>query len=134
MPRASGQRPAILMIDDDEVLRGLACDFLVRAGYRVYQAGSGEEAIEIFSQHVEEIGLVITDMGLPGMGGGELLLKIRDMKPEINSIAISGFGGEEMQHQVQASKASAFIPKPFNREDLLKIVESYLLPEKHDLW
>ena len=122
----SRQASAILLIDDDDVLRGLAAEFLSEAGYKVYEAPSAEEAFDLFSVNSQEIALVITDMGLPGMGGGELLLKIREVKPEVKAVAISGFGGEDMLRQIRASSAEMFIPKPFTREDLLKVVGSFL--------
>lgn len=114
-----------MIVDDDDALRGLASEFLAEVGYKVYEARSGEEAIGLFSDYSDEIGLVITDMGLPGMGGDELILRVREINPKIMSIAISGFGGEDM---VRASEANLFIPKPFSREVLLKAVASYLPP------
>lgn len=121
-----GKHSGILLIDDDELLRGLAAEFLAEAGYNVFVAGSGEEGLKLFSANPHEITLVITDMGLPGMGGGEVLMKIREIKPQIKTVAISGFGGEDMLEQIRASDAGFFIPKPFSREDLLKVVDSYL--------
>jgi DNA-binding NtrC family response regulator len=124
--QASEVGRAILVIDDDDLLLELAGEFLSEAGYRVYTAGSGEEALRVFSTKQREIGLVLTDMGLPGMSGGEVMLKIREINPSTKCIAMSGFGGEEMIQQVRKVSSGTFIPKPFTREILLKVVGSMI--------
>jgi CheY-like chemotaxis protein len=127
---ASGLRHAILVIDDDDLLLDIASAFLSDAGYKVYAARTGEEALELFSNNPEEIGLVITDMGLPGMGGDEVVMKIREINPSTKSIAMSGFGGEQMLSQVREVDFGTFIPKPFDRELLLKTVGAMIGPPK----
>jgi DNA-binding NtrC family response regulator len=128
--QASGVGCAILVIDDDELLLDLANEFLSDAGYRVFTAVTGEEALKLFSSNAQEIGLVITDMGLPGMSGDEVVLKIREINPSTKSIAMSGFGGEEMLRQVRRIDFGTFIPKPFDRELLLKAVGAIIGPPK----
>jgi CheY-like chemotaxis protein len=128
--QTSGVGCAILVIDDDELLLDLASEFLSDAGYQVYPARTGEEALELFSNNSKEIGLVITDMGLPGMGGDEVVMKIREINPSTKSIAMSGFGGEEMLNQVRRVDFVTFIPKPFDREQLLKAVGAVIGPPK----
>src|SRR3990172_3937465 len=107
--QGSKKRSAILVIDDDEQLCDLTAEFLSGSGYRVYKAGSGEEALRLFSSHPQEIRLVIADIGLVGMGGNEVLQKVRDIDPLIKTVAMSGFGGEEMLREVRASHADIFI-------------------------
>jgi len=121
---------AILIIDDDELLLELATEFLSDAGYRVFAATTGEAALEIFSKNSEEIGLVVTDMGLPGIGGGEVVKRIREISPSTKCIAMSGFGGEDMLRQVKRVDFDTFIPKPFDRELLLKAVGAVVPPPK----
>jgi len=126
----SGVGRAILVIDDDELLLDLTNEFLSDAGYQVYAARTGEEALELFSNNSKEIGLVITDMGLPGIGGDEVVMKIREINPSTKSIAMSGFGGEQMLSQVRKVDFGTFIPKPFDRELLLKAVDAIIGPPK----
>lgn len=121
---------AILVIDDDELLLELVKEFLAEAGYRVYAARTGEAALEIFSGNSKEIDLVITDMGLPGIGGDEVVMKIREINPSTKCIGMSGFGGEDMLRQVKRIDFGAFIPKPFDRELLLKSVGAMIGPPK----
>jgi two-component system NtrC family response regulator len=124
--QASGAGRAILVIDDDQFLLELLVEFLSEAGYTVYTAESGEEALNLFSNKPQEIGMVITDMGLPGMSGDEVVAKIREINPSTKSVAISGFGGEEMLQKVRKGAFVTFIPKPFEREALLKVVETLI--------
>ncbi|MGA9364263.1 MAG: response regulator [Bacteroidota bacterium] len=127
---ASNMGRAILIIDDDELLLELATEFLSDAGYRVFAATTGEAALEIFSTNSKEIGLVITDMGLPGIGGDEVVMKIRGINPSTKCIAMSGFGGEDMLRQVRRVDFDTFIPKPFDRELLLRAVGAVVPPPK----
>ena len=127
---AAGTGSAILVIDDDELLLELASEFLSDAGYRVFAARTGEEALENFSHNSNEIGLVVTDMGLPGIRGDEVVMKIREINPLTKYIAISGFGGEDMLRQVKSVNFDTFIPKPFDREMLLKAVGAVIAPPK----
>jgi two-component system cell cycle sensor histidine kinase/response regulator CckA len=115
----------VLVVDDDELLRSLAADILSEAGYTVYQAASGEDAIDVF-RTTPEIVLVITDMGLPGIGGDEVVRRVREINPETKSLAMSGFGGDEMLQKVKASEAAKFIAKPFDRGEFLKLVGSII--------
>jgi two-component system NtrC family response regulator len=126
MTQASGAGRAILVIDDDEFLLELLVEFLSEARYTVYTAESGEEALSLFSSKPQEIGMVITDMGLPGMSGDEVVAKIREINPATKSVAISGFGGEEMIQKVRRGAFVTFLPKPFEREALLKVVETLI--------
>jgi two-component system NtrC family response regulator len=124
--QASGTGRAILVIDDDQFLLELLVEFLSESGYTVYTAESGEEALSLFSTKPQEIGVVITDMGLPGMSGDEVVAKIREINPSTKCVAISGFGGQEMIQKVRKGAFVTFIPKPFEREALLRLVETLI--------
>ena len=126
--RTSKTRSGILLIDDDELLCDVASEFLVEAGYKVFTAGSGEEGLNVVSQNPGEIGLVISDMGLPGIGGAEVLKRIREVSPSMKLAAMSGFGGDAMLQQIKDANIGTFITKPFSRDDLLKLVDSFIGP------
>ena len=121
---------AVLVIDDDELLCEVTRRFLSDTGYSVYTAESGEEGLKHLSTRPDEIALVITDMGLPGLGGAELLEKIHNLNASIKIIAMSGYGGQEMLREIGGAWLSKFLPKPFSREELLKVVESFIGPPR----
>ncbi len=128
--QSSEKRSAILVIDDDELLCDLVAGFLSDTGYKVFTAASGEEGLELFSGHHQEIRLVIADMGLGGMDGNEVLQKVREANPLVKTVAMSGFGGEKMLREVRASHVDIFISKPFDPDNLLKVVNDFIGPPR----
>src|SRR5919107_1711471 len=79
-PRAQKNEPhreTILLVEDEPAVRQLFAQALSRSGYRVYEARNGQEAINVFDQHGEEIDLLLTDMRMPYMGGAELAEQLR---------------------------------------------------------
>lgn len=80
----------ILVIDDDEQVRGLMQQVLVRAGHDVTTAGGGQRGMELFRQ--ERADLIIADILMPGMDGIETILELRRCSPDVKIIAISGGG------------------------------------------
>ncbi|MES2693840.1 MAG: response regulator [Verrucomicrobiota bacterium] len=87
---ARGQGEAILLVDDEPVVRETLQFLLERAGYRVFAAGDGGSGIRLYDQHAAEIALLITDMMLPDMIGTEVVKTLRRRSPALPVIAISG--------------------------------------------
>ncbi len=113
----------ILIAEDEPQVRRLADRVLSNLGYRVLSAGNGTDALELAALHGETIALLITDMVMPGMGGGELSRRIRDCHPETKILLISGYS-EEL---VAAEHGDvAFLPKPFTPDELKAAVAKVL--------
>ena len=70
-------RETILLVEDEPAVRQLFAQALTRAGYRVYEARNGQEALKVFDQHGDSIDLLLTDMRMPFMGGAELAHQLR---------------------------------------------------------
>lgn len=118
------QTPAletILLVEDEPPVRQLFAHALTRAGYRVYEARHGQEAMRLFEEHGDEIQLLLTDMRMPFMGGGELSKELRAQKPSLKLLCISGYPGAD-----QESLGNDFLAKPFSRDDLLAKVREVL--------
>ncbi|HAP35511.1 MAG TPA: hypothetical protein DCQ28_06050 [Bacteroidetes bacterium] len=81
----------ILIVDDEEMLRDILCESLKDEGYTVLSAPDGIEALKIYVEKKDMISLVITDLGMPLMGGEELFVKLRAMNPNVKVIISSGF-------------------------------------------
>ena len=118
-PSGGGQKETILLVEDEPAVRQLFALALTRAGYRVYEARNGEEALEVFDQHGDTIDLLLTDMRMPYMGGAELTQHLRAKRRELKLICISGYPGE-------TEMPVDFLAKPFSRDDLLKKVREVL--------
>ena len=115
------QRETILLVEDEPAVRQLFSQALSRSGYKVYEARNGQEAIKVFDQHGDGIDLLLTDMRMPFMGGGELARQLRTRRRTLKLLCISGYaGGSELEF------SGDFLAKPFSRDELLAKVREIL--------
>ena len=118
---------SILIIDDDETIRGLLRAILEREGYRVLEAPDGDEGIKRFTETPTD--LVITDLVMPGKEGIETIRDLRQKFPDIKIIAVSGGGRIGPDSYLKMAKgvgALRTLNKPFDRTVLLKTVEEVI--------
>jgi CheY-like chemotaxis protein len=111
----------ILLVEDEPAVRQLYATALTRAGYRVYEARNGQEALKLFDQHGETVDLLLTDMRMPYMGGAELAQHLRGRRRTLKLLCISGYPGA-----VDPEMTTDFLAKPFSRDELLKKVREVL--------
>jgi len=116
----------ILLVEDNDMVRGLAHTVLVAQHHTVLLARTGEEALEMVHQREDSISLLITDMVMPGMGGLQLATQLRKLQPTIKIILTSGYSdcGEGLLEKLDAQ--TAFIPKPYTPDSLIKAVGTAL--------
>lgn len=114
-------RETILLVEDEPAVRQLFAQALTRAGYRVYEARNGQEALKVFDQHGESIDLLLTDMRMPFMGGAELANQLRARRSTLKLLCVSGYANGP-----DAGLTSDFLAKPFSRDDLLNKVREVL--------
>jgi two-component system cell cycle sensor histidine kinase/response regulator CckA len=108
-PRGS---ETILMVEDEEAVRVSTCEYLTSRGYNVLQGKDGADALQVLEHFAGTIHLLITDVIMPGMSGAELGKRLRELRPDIRVIYISGYTESTVgQHGVEAT--SGFLPKPF---------------------
>jgi two-component system cell cycle sensor histidine kinase/response regulator CckA len=114
-------RETILLVEDEPAVRQLFAQALTRAGYRVYEARNGQEALKVFDQHGDTIDLLLTDIRMPFMGGTELAQQLRARRQTLKLLCVSGYSGGP-----QSDLTSDFLAKPFSRDDLLAKVREVL--------
>ena len=119
-------RPGILIVEDDEELRSLIARVFERETYDVFLAGDGSEAIQIFKDHRDVIQVLLTDLGLPGIGGHEVIATVKGLKPKTAIIGVSGFGGGAVRAMALAAGADLFLEKPFDVRALVKTIHILL--------
>ena len=119
-----GRGETILVVEDAEGLRGAIRAGLSSVGYRVLTAAHGREALDKVIEH--EIDLVLTDVVMPEMGGEALMRRLRQERPELQIVAMTGHVMDKDVHQLHASGFSAALPKPFSIEELTDVVRSVL--------
>ena len=117
-----GGTETILLVEDEESLRELIGGLLQTKGYTVLKAADGQEAIQLYRQHRETIRLVLSDMGLPGLGGRELYQKLKELDPGLHMIFASGYVEPGLKRQLLAEGVREFVPKPYDPNSLLRVV------------
>lgn len=116
----------ILLVEDDIEISSLLELLLIQNGYNVIKAIDGVEALNIYKTHVPKINLVISDLGLPSLGGIELFQKLLEFDKSVKFIASSGFDQKNFEAQLLSQGIKAFLPKPYHAETLLKVIENIL--------
>ena len=123
-------RDTVLIVEDEENLRDLLRVMLEDSGIKVLEAVDGMEAVEVFTAHKDEIGVVLTDLGLPRLGGWEAFLKMREINPEVKGILASGFFNPDVKIEIIKSGAEDFIQKPYNSTQIVEMVRNLLNEKK----
>jgi len=119
-------KETILLVDDEEVITDVSREILETLGYSVLIAGSGKEAIEIYEKKKDQIDLVILDMIMPQMSGGETFDILKAMNSDIKVILSSGYSLKGQAAKIIERGCQAFLQKPFSIKDLSKKVRSVL--------
>ncbi len=109
----------VLIAEDEDAVRALACEFLQSAGYQVLTAADGLEALEIADRLNGAIQILVTDVVMPRMRGPELARRIQQKLPHVKVVFISGYT-EEIHGTTNAIGENSFLQKPFSRAQLLQ--------------
>ena len=125
-PRGTGE--LILVVDDEDAIRGVARRVLEMNGYRVLTANHGAEGLVEYSRHRTDIRAVITDMVMPVMDGLALIRVLRSYSSDLRIIAMSGLPDQEDEAFKLINGANVFLCKPFNSEQLLVSLRNALVP------
>jgi two-component system cell cycle sensor histidine kinase/response regulator CckA len=119
---ASRGDETILLVEDDEGVRGLAREILQNSGYRIVESSGGEEAAEFYRESREPIHLILTDVVMPRLSGRELVNQLRPLRPETRVLYMSGYTDNSIVSQGALEKGIHYIQKPFTMEGLTRMV------------
>jgi len=120
----------VLIAEDEEIVRGLNKEILENAGYRVIEAADGDEAVEQFMKHRDEISICLIDVVMPGKNGKEVYDDLRGVNKNIKVVFISGYNEELIQAKGILSEGIRFIYKPVPPHVLLNTIREILdLPD-----
>jgi PAS domain S-box-containing protein len=128
-PRGSG---TVLVVDDERIVRSVAKVMLERAGYRPRLAADGEEAMRILRRETGEIDAVLLDLTMPHMGGVEVFVEMKKIRPELPIVLISGYAEEDAMEQFGETGLAGFIQKPFEVESFLGSVRNVTRKEEEE--
>jgi CheY-like chemotaxis protein len=116
----------LLLVEDEAGIRELTSELLAAWGYEVLVARNGVEALEISGKHRGMIDLMVTDVVMPHMNGRDLAERVRQMRPEIKVIYMSGYTDNLVLQGGMVEEGSDFIQKPFSADTLAKRVRAAL--------
>jgi CheY-like chemotaxis protein len=115
----------VLLVEDEDAVRALAREVLRRHGYIVLEAKHGVEALRLAERHPDEIHLMITDLVMPHMSGGELAKRLSGERPKMKVLFMSGYTEQTILHR-DLTASGSFMQKPFTPETLARKVRNVL--------
>jgi PAS domain S-box-containing protein len=116
----------VFLVEDDELVRKQGAQILEQLGYRVTQAGNGDEAIALAMEHGARIDLLMTDVVMPGMHGRELANRMTRIHPEARVLFTSGYTDDVIVHHGVLDEGVSFIGKPYSPSILAKKLREVL--------
>ncbi len=125
-----GTGEVVLVVEDEAELCKLIGDVLERGGYRVLRAQSPEQALRVAREYAGRLDLLLTDVVLPRMSGRELAARMRELRPSLPVLYMSGYADKAVLHNGFLEEGAAFLEKPFSKSALLARVGE-LLRRRH---
>jgi len=116
----------ILLVDDEKMVLEVSKELLESMGYRVYATGSGQEALAVYMKKQKEIDLVILDMIMPGISGGDTFDRLREINPGIKVLLSSGYSLIGAAKTIMDRGCNGFLQKPFRLSNLSSKVREML--------
>jgi len=122
----AGGTETILLVDDEDMIINIGKEYLKKMGYKVLIARNSNDAIELYKTYMEEIHMVILDMIMPGVGGGELYDWIKEINPRAKVLLSSGYSIDGQAEEIISRGCDGFIQKPFNMKELSESIRAIL--------
>lgn len=118
----SGQGELILVVDDEVAIQEITKATLEVHGYRAMTASDGIEAIALYAEHKQEIGVVLMDMMMPSLDSATIIRTLYKLNPQVQIIAMSGLATNEAVQRTMSEGVKAFLAKPFTAVELLNLL------------
>jgi two-component system cell cycle sensor histidine kinase/response regulator CckA len=125
-PQHENTEATILLVEDESDVREVTRAVLEHAGYKVLESSGPEEAMRLGSEQGGHIGLLLSDVVMPGMNGLELAQRLQSLHPGLITVFMSGYADHEVLHKVMRREKTTCIQKPFTIEVLLRGVAAAL--------
>jgi two-component system cell cycle sensor histidine kinase/response regulator CckA len=116
----------ILLVEDEEAVRAFAARALASRGYKVHEASSGLDALEMMERTGGAIDLVVSDVVMPELDGPSMLRELRKARPDLKIIFISGYAEDAFRKNLPQGETFHFLPKPFSLKQLAVAVKETL--------
>ena len=116
----------VLLVDDEEFVLEVGKELLEAIGYRVLLAREGQEAIDTYDRNQDDIDIVVLDMIMPGVGGGNVYDRMKEINPDVKVLLASGYSIDGEASEILERGCNAFIQKPFTMKDLSRNISEIL--------
>ncbi len=116
----------VLLVEDEDAVRLFGSRALRNKGYKVVEAKSGDAALEVLANYAGKIDLMITDIVMPQMDGTQLIRHVREQRPDLKVICISGYAEESFRKRLDTEEGIHFLPKPFSLDQLAATVKEVM--------
>ena len=116
----------VLIADDEEAVREVTSALLERMGFRVITASDGFETVDLYTEHAEEVSILLMDLNMPRLNGVEAALRIRHINPKVPLVFMSGYPREQVMGRFAQQPHTDFIKKPFQSSELTDVVRTVM--------
>jgi two-component system cell cycle sensor histidine kinase/response regulator CckA len=116
----------VLLVEDEDAVRSFAVRALRTRGYKVLEAISGVDALEVMKEHGADVDIVVSDVVMPEMDGPTLLKHLRKANPDLKIIFVSGYAEDAFRNNLEEDVKFTFLPKPFSLKKLAAAVKETL--------
>jgi two-component system cell cycle sensor histidine kinase/response regulator CckA len=116
----------VLLVEDEDAVRAFGARALKNKGYNVLEANSGEAALEVLGDSGETVDLLITDVVMPRLDGPSLVRRVRESRPDMPVIFISGYAEDSFRKRLGREAGIHFLPKPFSLKELASKVKEVM--------
>ena len=116
----------VLLVDDEDDIRSFAEQGMRKFGYKVLTAGTGEEALAVYSERSSEIDIIVLDLGMPGMGGRKCLEELLRLDAQVKVVIATGYSIDGQDNKSIRTGAKGYVGKPYQLVDLINTVREVL--------
>ncbi|MEX2178981.1 MAG: PAS domain S-box protein [Gemmatimonadaceae bacterium] len=116
----------ILLVEDEAAVREAARRMLRKHGFTVIEAKNGQDALALWEGHADEVDVVLTDVVMPTMGGAQLARTLRERRPDLRVVFMSGYTQGTLELSSMDAAATRFLPKPFTADQLVGALRELL--------
>ena len=124
-PLPAGQE-TLLVVEDNALVRSTTVELLRAQGYTVLEAAGGPDAVRLVQETEKVIDLLVTDVVMPEMSGKDVAIRLKELRPTIRVLYVSGYTADEIDHRGALEGGIAFLQKPYTSETLIRKVRSVL--------
>ncbi|MBU4261567.1 MAG: PAS domain S-box protein [Proteobacteria bacterium] len=119
----------VLLVDDEQLIIDVGTEIIKSLGYEVLTARSGKEALDIYANNRDRIDIVLLDLVMPGMSGGDTFIGLKEINPDVRVLLSSGYSINGQASSMLKQGCDGFIQKPYNMKDLSQKIHEILTRE-----